>query len=414
MGRRIFAAAALVAALILGAGYFAWQSRLASVRSVLDTKFALAHALLGHGQTTPDALIRALQAPELHVVVEDHAAGLVYEWKNGAPVSRALPPPPLGAPAPPPGAPPLGPLRPRSPIERLAGLAIGRAPERIRGASLAAIVAPNVDALGAFLLADATATLCGIAAALGSAIWIVVGIARAERRHLERTLDERRAAAIEFQRFLGDAGHELRTPLTIVSGYVEILGSVLERDERERRILEGLRSETSRMKELVEKMLLLARLESPVSIPRLLDVGTVAADVVAQMQARFPERDLALVAGDRASVVIDRDDLHEALRNLIENALRYAPDSPVKVAVTPQESVVSIAVTDRGVGIASEEREKIFDRFYRGSAQTDAEGSGLGLAIVSRVAARWNGTIRLHSIPGNTTFTLAFPLADEV
>jgi two-component system OmpR family sensor kinase len=85
----------------------------------------------------------------------------------------------------------------------------------------------------------------------------------------------------------------------------------------------------------------------------------------------------------------------------------------VEIAITPDASSASIAVTDHGAGIPKSEHEKIFDRFYRGR-QDDTEGSGLGLAIVARVAARWNGIVALTSVPGNTMFKLQFPLADEV
>jgi len=425
MARRIVVSAALIAALVVAAGWIAWQSRVNAVRSSFDSTVALARVLVA-ATSSAESLERALAAPDLHVAVEDRNAGYVYEWENGKPVPHQLPPVPPGAPPPdmqpqgppPPQGPqgPPGPRRPapRTPLSQIAGLAVGRAPVRIPDDAIAVIIAPGVDALGTYLLFDAILTVLALVITLGGATRIVSGLARAERKRLENTLEERHAAAKEFQRFLADAGHELRTPLTIVSGYVEILSAELERSERGAQILEGLRAETARMRALVEKMLLLARLESPISVPRLVDVGSVAADVVTQMQARFPERDVILRASERASIVIDQDDLYEALRNLVENALRYAPSSPVEIDVAPAENNASIAVTDHGVGIAPEECGKIFDRFYRGSAQTDAEGSGLGLAIVSRVAARWNGAVRVQSKPGTTMFTLQFPLADEV
>ncbi len=411
MGTRIFALTALVVALLLGGGWIVASSRAGDVRATYDSTEVLARALVATAHDA-SALERTLHDPRLHVAVEDRAAGFVYEWEDGAAVPHALPPPP-SEPGPRENL-QQGPPRPRTPLSQFAGASVGRTPIRIQGATLAVILAPGVDALGAFLLVDLLITLFAVALAIGACVWIVTGFSRAERRRLEHTLEERRAAAVEFQRFLADAGHELRTPLTIVSGYVEILSKELERSELGARILEGLQAETARMRALVEKMLLLARLESPVSVPRLVDVGNVAKDVVAQMQARFPQRELVLVTGDRASIVIDHDDLYEALRNLVENALRYAPTSPVEIAVTPDAQNASIAVTDHGAGIPAGEQAQIFDRFYRGAEQRDAEGSGLGLAIVARVAARWNGVVRLTSTPGNTMFKLQFPLADEV
>ena len=414
MAKRIFAAATLAVAFVLASGWFVAQARIGAVRTQYDATRLLAQALVAEARD-PRALLGKLQNASLHVAVEDRDAGYVYEWEKNAAIAHPLPPVPAGAPPPPGDQAPPGPRQhPQTPMAQIAGALSGRPRVRIDGATLAVILAPNVDALGTFLFADALATMLLLVAIVGTAIWIAQGIGRAERRRLEETLEERRAAAREFQRFLADAGHELRTPLTIVSGYVEILSKELARFENGARILEGLNAETTRMRALVEKMLLLARLESPVSVPRLVDVGDVAKDVIAQMQMRFPNRDVTLVASKRASIVIDHDDLYEALRNLIENALRYAPDSPVEVRVDPDERAASIDVIDHGEGIPEAERDKVFDRFYRGSAQGNAEGSGLGLSIVARVAARWNGNVRLQSKPGSTMFTLQFPLAEEV
>lgn len=414
------ALATLVVALLLSVGWFIGATRVNAVRDLYDATEGLAHTLLPSARNA-QTLELALQNPHLRVAVEDRAAGVVYEWENGAPSPRALPPIPQGAPPPrdapiqqpaPPqqqGPPP----RPRTPLTNFAGALVGRQPVRVGGPTLAVILAPNVDSLAQFLLIDALGTFALIVFTIATAGWMIRGIGLAERRRLEATLEERRAAAKEFQRFLGDAGHELRTPLTIISGYVEIISKDLASSEYGARILEGLQAETHRMRALVEKMLLLARLESPVSVPRLVDVGNVAKEVVAQMQARFPERVVKIAATDRASIVIDPDDLYEAIRNLVENALRYAPSSPVEVEIAPDQHSASIAVTDHGAGIPKAEHEKVFDRFYRGR-QDDTEGSGLGLAIVARVAARWNGIVALTSVPGNTMFKLQFPLADEV
>ena len=417
MSKRIAALAAFLVALFLAVGWWIASTRVNAVRAQYDTTEALARDLVAHA-TDAKTLELTLEHPWLHVAVEDRPNGVVYEWADGKPIPRDLPPPPPGAPPPGQGSPGGGdfnPRPPRSPIANFAGMVSGRQAIRIPGDHLAVILAPNVDLLGAFLIIDLSVTVGILLLTTAAALWTVAGLNRSERKRLEATLEERRAAAKEFQRFLGDAGHELRTPLTIVSGYVDILSKDLAQSPQGARILEGLQAETSRMRALVEKMLLLARLESPVSVPALVDVGNVAKEVVAQMQARFPERSVKIITSNRASIVIDQDDLYEALRNLVENALRYAPASPVEIAITPDSSNSSIAVVDHGAGIPTSEHDKIFDRFYRGSSsESDSEGSGLGLAIVARVAARWNGIIALTSVPGNTMFKLQFPLADEV
>ncbi|HET9028677.1 MAG TPA: HAMP domain-containing sensor histidine kinase, partial [Candidatus Aquilonibacter sp.] len=248
----------------------------------------------------------------------------------------------------------------------------------------------------------------------GFSTWLIVGISRAERAKLHAVADERRAAALEFQRFLADAGHELRTPLTIVSGYVDILRARDDAsDPQLTTMLDGMRAETGRMRALVEKMLLLARLETPVAVPRLVDVAAVARDAAASMRAKYGERTLEVIDNDPASIVIDQDDLYEALHNLIENALKYAPDSPVRVYTGSAGRNAVVRVVDNGPGIPAGEREHVFRRFYRGNGRSDSDGSGLGLAIVVRVADRWNGNVQLDSTARETAFTLTFPLADE-
>jgi hypothetical protein len=275
-----------------------------AVRDLYDGTQALARTLLPSARNA-QTLERALQNPQLHVAVEDRPNGVVYEWENGAPSPRTLPAIPPGAPPPqdgpiqqqgppqqgppqqgPPGnGPQQGPPpRPRTPLTNLAGALVNRQPFRIGGPTLAVILAPNVDSLGQFLLIDAITTFTLVLLAIAAAAWMIRGLGLAERRRLEATLEERRAAAKEFQRFLGDAGHELRTPLTIISGYVEIISRDLATSEHGARILEGLQAETGRMRALVEKMLLLARLESPVSVPRLVDVGNVAKEHSAMLR----------------------------------------------------------------------------------------------------------------------------------
>ncbi|MDE2482137.1 MAG: HAMP domain-containing histidine kinase, partial [bacterium] len=274
-------------------------------------------------------------------------------------------------------------------------------------------IAPSGPPLLRFLTIDAAFALAAIVAIAGFGVRRASLQVRGERAALLATLDERRAAAERYQRFLAETGHELRTPLTIVSGYVDILHSSQALAGVDGRIIEGLRAETTRMRTLVEKMLTLARLNSPVSVPRLLDLADAAGEIVATAQRRFPERSIAFECTRSASIVIDGDDLTEALGNLIENAVKYAPASPIRVHAGVRGALARIAVSDDGPGIPTDERDAIFERFYRARDRNGAEGLGLGLAIVKRVADRWSGAVELESQPGHTVFTLQFPLADE-
>jgi len=160
-------------------------------------------------------------------------------------------------------------------------------------------------------------------------------------------------------------------------------------------------------------MMTLARLDSHVSVPRLLDVGTAAREAAQTLQRRYPAREVRVLADATASIIIDADDFSAGLGNLLENAVTYAPDSPITIETRLHDGQVTTAVIDRGPGISAEEREAIFGRFYRGGGRALGEGLGLGLAIVRRVADRWNGTIDCTSGAGRTEFRLSFPVADE-
>jgi two-component system OmpR family sensor kinase len=228
-----------------------------------------------------------------------------------------------------------------------------------------------------------------------------------------RAFEERSRVEAQMRRFVADAGHELRTPLTVVSGYLDVLqkGGVDDAAIRERAFA-TLRTQTDRMRRLVERLMVLARLESPdfVSEPELLDVAEVAAGAVADVVAAR-QGDVQIVAERHATYVLaDRGDLHEAIKNLVDNAVKYGGRTRVTVEVRSDGGNVVVRVRDRGPGIPENERTHLFERFFRGEGVGSVEGSGLGLAIVQRAVARSGGRVTLENgQSGGTTFALIFP-----
>jgi len=223
---------------------------------------------------------------------------------------------------------------------------------------------------------------------------------------------ERRTAEIEMQRFIADAGHELRTPLTIVMGYLDIIdGGGLADPKIAGRVVAGMRTESMRMRKLIEKLIVLAWMDTPSDVEQRTDIDVVS------LVARVIESLEPLATGpidvsgvSFAHVYANEDDLAEALTNIIENALKYAPLSSVRVTVARAVDRVRIAVADRGPGMSTDEVRNAFERFYRGERRGEVAGSGLGLAIAKRAIERARGTIRLDSIPGvGTTFTIELP-----
>jgi signal transduction histidine kinase len=221
--------------------------------------------------------------------------------------------------------------------------------------------------------------------------------------------DERRHAETQMRQFVADAGHELRTPLTIVLGYIDLLRRKLDAgDDRSRRIFASIALEGARMRTLIDNLVLLARMEGddvrpaePFALRPLLD-DIVDARLLLDSALRI---DLSFDVD--AHVIGRRDELHEAVANVVDNAIKYAPGSPIDIRVRKAGAGVEIAISDQGPGIHPDDRNSIFDRFYRGATRGDIEGSGLGLAIAKRALERAGGTLRLDkSSATGTTFVL--------
>ena len=229
-----------------------------------------------------------------------------------------------------------------------------------------------------------------------------VASAFAERARLEE----------QMRRFVADAGHELRTPLTVISGFIDVLARGGHDDpEISEQAFRTLKVETLRMRRLVERLMALARLERPErAVAETVDVAEIARDAVAQVGvARHRDVDVRVQAAD-AFVLGDAGELHEAIGNLVDNAIKYGADSPVSVDVSRDGDHVLVAVRDHGPGIPEREQSHVFERFFRGRDAAEIEGTGLGLAIVERAAARAGGSVRFASnAETGTAFTLVLP-----
>jgi two-component system OmpR family sensor kinase len=217
---------------------------------------------------------------------------------------------------------------------------------------------------------------------------------------------EREAAEAQMRQFVADAGHELRTPLTIVLGYIDLLHRRANADdERSKFIFSSIASEGRRMRTLVDNLVLLARLEGEDSrLFEPFDVGELVREIVRVRHGLAPAVRFEIDEREPATAIADRGEVYEALANIIDNAIKYAPGSPIRVtSTTPHDGVVEIAVADDGPGIPPEDREAVFERFFRGANRGEVEGSGLGLAIAKRAIERAGGTLRLD--PATTAGT---------
>jgi two-component system OmpR family sensor kinase len=232
---------------------------------------------------------------------------------------------------------------------------------------------------------------------------------------IERAFAERERSENRLRRFVADASHELRTPLTSVRGYAELFRrGASDRPEDLRVVMRRIEDDAARMGVLVEDMLLLARLDQGRPLEREpVDLGAVAADLADEARMLHPDRPVELRVEGETIVTGDELRLRQAVGNLLNNARAHTPDgTAVTVAVTGNDEVVTVEVTDNGPGIRAEDLPRVFERFYRAdpSRSRASGGSGLGLSIVASIAEAHGGEAAVTSEAGQgATFTLSIP-----
>jgi two-component system sensor histidine kinase MprB len=231
-----------------------------------------------------------------------------------------------------------------------------------------------------------------------------------------RLLERAEHAAEQQQRFVADASHELKTPVTALQGHARILTRSVEREEWDL-VLESatvIGHETRRVATTVAELLSLAEAGSPAirAVPVRLDV--VAAEACDEMRALDPERPIDASLAP-STILGDERRLGELVRVLVDNALKYSPPgSPVAVSVSDVAGP-TLTVTDRGRGLTPQDRERAFDRFYRGSASGGVSGSGLGLAIAQAICDRHRAVLTLEPATGGGTLAaVRFPPVEAV
>jgi two-component system OmpR family sensor kinase len=235
---------------------------------------------------------------------------------------------------------------------------------------------------------------------------------------IEQAFAERQASEDRLRRFVADASHELRTPLTSIRGYTDLMrsGAIAEPAACED-ALRRISGESARMAELVDDLLVLARLDQGRPLEREpVDLVGVVSDAVLDARAVAPEQPITLVTPSLPVIVSgDEGRLRQVVANLLTNARVHTPTgTPVAVRVAVQSMSAEVVVADEGTGIAPQVAERVFERFYRaeGSRSRDHGGSGLGLSIVSAVAVAHGGHAEVESVVGaGTRFTVQLPLA---
>jgi signal transduction histidine kinase len=223
--------------------------------------------------------------------------------------------------------------------------------------------------------------------------------------------------------FVATVSHEFRSPLTAMRQLSELLalGRVSD-EERRQKYYDTLVSETRRLQALVETLLNFGKMEEGARQYRFeeIDAGELVEGVVAEFapQLATSGRRIELSrAPTRCPIEADAEALALAVRNLIDNALKYSPGQPgVSVEWGRENGAIAIRVRDRGMGIPAAEQRSIFQKFVRGSAAIAAnvKGTGVGLAMVSHIVRAHGGEVRVASAAGEgSTFTILLPARDR-
>jgi two-component system OmpR family sensor kinase len=229
-------------------------------------------------------------------------------------------------------------------------------------------------------------------------------------------LSARQASETRVRQFVADASHELRTPLAAIRGYTEL--AQRKHDELPDDVAHAMsrvESETGRMTQLVEDMLLLARLDAGRPLIREpVDLSRLVVDTVSDAHVAGPEHRWSLDLPDEPVMVAgDEARLHQVLGNLLANARTHTPAGTTVTTSLGRDDTgaVVLAVADDGPGIPPALQPEIFERFARGDSSRSRRGgsTGLGLAIVAAVVRAHDGTIDIRSGPGSTEFAVRLP-----
>ncbi|BDH55606.1 cell wall metabolism sensor histidine kinase WalK [Tsukamurella sp. PLM1] len=255
---------------------------------------------------------------------------------------------------------------------------------------------------------------------------LIEGTAPDERYAVVYADDDTENQRMEATRrdFVANVSHELKTPVGAIGLLSEALLESVDDPEAVQHFGSRVLVESTRMGNMVNELIALSRLQGAEKLPDLgrVEVDDIVGEAVARAQVSAEANNISLIVDQPSGLEIRGDDtlLLTALSNLISNAIAYSPQN-TQVSISRRARPgggpdgtpsVEIAVTDRGIGIAPEDQERVFERFFRVDKARSrmTGGTGLGLAIVKHVAANHGGAIRLWSKPGmGSTFTLVLP-----
>jgi signal transduction histidine kinase len=258
------------------------------------------------------------------------------------------------------------------------------------------------------------------------AVFIALNRARELQQQTEELAkrDAEAAALRELDRlkneFLRTISHELRTTLTLVHGYAELLHTRAQSlDDTGKRMVTRIYSGSTQLTRLVEDLLDFARIERGELAVESVDFDVVPTlhDVMGVFQGTVPPGRLSLQVPDYLPVHADPARISQVVTNLVENAIKYAPEGQITLRASRGPDAARLEVEDEGPGIPPQEQGRVWEKFYRGAlvaGRNGVPGSGIGLAVVQALVEAQSGTVGLRSQPGQgSTFWIEVPLAEE-
>jgi len=240
--------------------------------------------------------------------------------------------------------------------------------------------------------------------------------ARAQE-HLARKVEELARSNAELEQFAYVASHDLQEPLRTVSSFSQLLARRYrgELDEKADKYIDFITDGAQRMSMLIDHLLRYSRVGSQGRVFEPVDLGVTMERVQRDLSGRLSDTGGRLTVGPLPVVRGDGRQLAEVLRNLVSNALKFCGEATPEVAVGAERADSDgwrISVADNGIGIPSEQQERIFEMFHRLHSRDKYDGTGIGLALVRKIIERHGGEISLTSNPGAGT-TMRFTLPDD-
>ena len=234
---------------------------------------------------------------------------------------------------------------------------------------------------------------------------------------INRMLDRLEVSYETQKQFVSDASHELRTPIAVIQGYVNMLDRWGAEDvEVLAESVEAIKNESQSMHELVEKLLFLSRHDKKTLKlnKKKFDIGKMIAGMVKEIQMVAKNRNVEVLDMESAILYGDSQTIKEAIRVLVENAIKYTEDGDtIYIGCEKQEKNCIITIADTGIGMEQKDLDNMFQRFYRSDnvRNGNISGHGLGLSIAKLIVLKHVGTIQVKSqYTRGTSFRIVLPL----